>query len=96
MLGSSGTHSRLYLHPMCPYRISLGGDATAQNLLLAEVPFPMQSKLVQRSLQTLSKHPTAGAGRTPRSAAQLLRSVAAASPAERAPLCSGRATRQSL
>ena len=65
MLGSSGTCPRLYLHPMCPYRISLGGDATARNLLLAEVPFPMQSTLVQRSLQTLSKHPTAGQGGRP-------------------------------
>lgn len=49
MLGSSGTCPHLYLHHMCPYRISLGGDATARNLLLAEVPFPMQSMLVQRS-----------------------------------------------
>lgn len=65
MLGSSGTCPHLYLHHMCPYRISLGGDATARNLLLAEVPFPMQSKLVQRSLQTLSKHPTARQGGRP-------------------------------
>lgn len=65
MLGSSGTRPRLYLQPMCPYGISLGGDATPQNLLLAEVPFPKQSKLVQRSWQTLSKHPTAGQGGHP-------------------------------
>ena len=65
MLGSSGTRPRLCLHPMCPYGLSLGGDATAQNLLLAEVPFPMQPELVQRSLQTLSKHPAAGQGGRP-------------------------------
>lgn len=65
MLGSSGTCPNLYLHPMCPYRISLGGDATAQTPLPAEVPFPVQSKLVQRSLQTLSKRPMAGQGERP-------------------------------
>lgn len=60
MLGSPGTCPHLYLHPMCPYRKSLMGDATAQSLLLAEIPFPVQSRLVQRSLQTLSKHPRTG------------------------------------
>lgn len=65
MLGRSGTCPCLYLHPTCPYGISLGGGATPQNLLLAEIPFPKQSKLVQRSRQTLSKHPTAGQGGHP-------------------------------
>lgn len=60
MLGSSGTCPRCYSYPMRPYRISLGGDAKPRKLLLAEVPFPAPSTLVQRSLQTLSKH--AGAG----------------------------------
>lgn len=62
MLGSSGTCCNLYLHPIRPYGLSLGGNATAQTPLPAEVPFPVQSKLVQRSLQTLSKHPMAGQG----------------------------------
>lgn len=60
MLGSSGTCPCCDSYPMCPYRISLGGDAMPQKLLLAEVPFPMQATLVQRSLQTLCKHPSAG------------------------------------
>lgn len=60
MLGSSGTCPRCDFYPMCPYRISLGGEATPSELLLAEVLLPAPSMLVQRSLQTLSKHPGAG------------------------------------
>lgn len=95
MLGSSGTCPRCYSYPICPYRISLGGDATPRELLLAEVPFPVPSTLVQRSLQTLQA-PWSWAEGTPRSVVQLLRSVAATSPAKPGPLCSGRATKQSL
>lgn len=61
MLGSSGTCPHLFLHPMCPYRISLGGDARAKTCCWLRPP----SQLVQRSLQTLSKPPRAGQGGCP-------------------------------
>lgn len=47
------------LAPPVSLRDISGGDATAPNLLVAEVPCPPRSGLVQRSLQTLSMHPMA-------------------------------------
>lgn len=57
MLGSHGTRPHASLHPLCPYGMSLGWMQWLQTWCWLRPP--AQCGLVQRSLQTLSKHPAA-------------------------------------
>lgn len=57
MLGSHGTRPHASLHPLCPYGMSLGWMQWLQTWCWLRPP--AQCGLVQRSLQTLSKHPVA-------------------------------------
>lgn len=96
MLGSSGSRPHLCSHPMCPYGAAPGGDATAPHPPLAEVPFPGRPKLVQRSVQTLSKHPRAGQGGGPGARCSSCRAWQPRSLLSKPLAAPGTATRQSL